>query len=1134
MRLPGIGKAASSDIGHQKKSAPYVPRCLLAASLLALVSAALVGLPATGAAAQSPPTAQPASADIAAEGIAADLAGEDAEDGLAPADALGGPPLGEAIDEVGLLDVLGPDGTYTLRDGDGEVRLRLLDPVDVDSSELAGLAAAAATAYTSDANDTASSGVTAPSNWLVSDSGQMFLMVGGVNVLFERRLSQPEISAVLAEHGVDPVHVSALGELPNAYLIKTVSDAASLRLADALSGEPGVVSAAPNLYTPLSAGPAPKSLPYTAATQRTHNRCTPYTEPYPDQLSACLWHLDADTDYRFSGADPTIDINLGDVWATTMGAGVTVAVVDHTWEATHEDIRDNVDTARSQILGGFTGENERASTPYHGTAVAGIVAARDNTVGGRGVAPRATLVNYNLLDNGSSAAEVTAMTLNKETVAVYNLSYGDTDSYSPTTSSHLWRQAVAEGLYTGFGGKGSSYVKAAGNGALLPGSDWASLEESNNHPGIIPVCALGADGASASYSERGASLWVCAPGGGIHSEPRILAPIGQNGYTDTFNGTSASAPIVSGVIALMRSVNADLTWRDVKVILANTAQKNHASDSSWTTGAAKYGSDAEKYSFSYKYGFGAVDAKAAVEAASSWTLLPTGYIFQREIYEYAALPDSGKEIELRSDFASALRAFASRMDFTEHVEVTVRGEIYDMRDYRWTLVSPSGTESLLAPEYTSCEAGTCGLRGIFRFGSSRHLGENPSGTWKLKVRRYAPDVAGCNGGGNGTGTVQSSRCQRISSFSETITSWKISVAGHTSSTAQPVKLSVSPSTVTEGGEVDVSVTVGGTAPAKDLVVPLKITDGTTTAAGSPGADYAALASITVAAGASSASAKLATAQAAVITARVNLTDLQAKPTSDDIRDAEIALEQARLTHDDTVRTSSNASAETKERAGVVYHQAQLDYQEALEPATPEELAEAQANLSAAEANLAVAQAARDDLAAGPDLVELNEAITTAQRHEATATAELEDLLAGADGGGPTDAMAGRGDNCPNPHALLQRKKLIPLGSDASVGYCQIHGPDAGPAQIFQQPLGRSVGPERYHHSLVVSPHLDPGVEHGVERRVGCPQGHRRHQQRGGQRDDGHRPQQTASDQPPDHRPKSHRNQMWSPQFPETG
>ena len=143
-----------------------------------------------------------------------------------------------------------------------------------------------------------------------------------------------------------------------------------------------------------------------------------------------------------------------------------------------------------------------------------------------------------------------------------------------------------------------------------------------------------------------------------------------------------------------------------------------------------------------------------------------------------------------------------------------------------------------------------------------------------------------------------------------------------------------------------------------------------------------------------AEAKLATAAATVISARVELMDLRIKPTPDDVRDAEITLEQARLTHLDTVRTGNNASAEVKERAGVIYYEAQLAYQEALAPATPEELAEAEANLAAAEANLAVAQTARDELVGGPDLVELNEAITTAERSEATAAAELEDLLDG--------------------------------------------------------------------------------------------------------------------------------------------
>ena len=180
-----------------------------------------------------------------------------------------------------------------------------------------------------------------------------------------------------------------------------------------------------------------------------------------------------------------------------------------------------------------------------------------------------------------------------------------------------------------------------------------------------------------------------------------------------------------------------------------------------------------------------------------------------------------------------------------------------------------------------------------------------------------------------------------------------------------------------------------------------------------------------------AESKLASAQAAVISAQVALGELRTKPTAHDIRSAEIALEQARLTHDDTVRTDSNASAQAKERAAVVYEEAQRAFAEAVRPATAEELAEAEANLAAAEANRAVAQAVRDSLAGGPDLVDLNEAITTAERNEATAAAELDDLL-----GGPTSTeLATRRANVASAESALAvaRARLDDLIAEVDAG-----------------------------------------------------------------------------------------------------
>ena len=76
-------------------------------------------------------------------------------------------------------------------------------------------------------------------------------------------------------------------------------------------------------------------------------------------------------------------------------------------------------------------------------------------------------------------------------------------------------------------------------------------------------------------------------------------------------GTSFAAPVVSGVVALMLEANASLSWRDVQGILATTSQKTDPSDASWATNSVGL-------HHSYKYGFGLVDAHAAVTAALSW------------------------------------------------------------------------------------------------------------------------------------------------------------------------------------------------------------------------------------------------------------------------------------------------------------------------------------------------------------------------------------------------------------------------------------------------------------------------------------------------------------------------------------
>ena len=69
------------------------------------------------------------------------------------------------------------------------------------------------------------------------------------------------------------------------------------------------------------------------------------------------------------------------------------------------------------------------------------------------------------------------------------------------------------------------------------------------------------------------------------------------------------------MVALVREANNALTWRDVKLILAASARRNDTDNTGWEEGAFKYGSNTDRYNYNDEYGFGMVDAKAAVDLA---------------------------------------------------------------------------------------------------------------------------------------------------------------------------------------------------------------------------------------------------------------------------------------------------------------------------------------------------------------------------------------------------------------------------------------------------------------------------------------------------------------------------------------
>ena len=140
--------------------------------------------------------------------------------------------------------------------------------------------------------------------------------------------------------------------------------------------------------------------------------------------------------------------------------------------------------------------------------------------------------------------------------------------------ARLWQLAVENGVTEGNDGKGVFYVWAAGNGHRA--GDDANLDGRANFYAVTAACAVTHRGDRSSYSEMGANLWVCGQGGDFVQEDDLLILTTENSdrYRDTFNGTSSAVPIVSGVAALVLEANPALTWRDVKLILADSARKN--------------------------------------------------------------------------------------------------------------------------------------------------------------------------------------------------------------------------------------------------------------------------------------------------------------------------------------------------------------------------------------------------------------------------------------------------------------------------------------------------------------------------------------------------------------------------------
>ena len=452
------------------------------------------------------------------------------------------------------------------------------------------------------------------------------------------------------------------------------------------------------------------------------------TDPAQNTEGDCLygfqWHLSgkafgrgSDNKFNTNSSTNTVHLNVAEVWEDYQGDGkdTYIAIIEPSpIDIEHPDLEANIASNYNYSMNNTHSTGNRR----HVVAVAGVAAARGyNGIGVRGVAPRAKMFivsNWHTEDTH----HFDAMTRNRARTAVSNNSY-DWGFFSHLSS--MWYLALETGIDKGFHGKGTVYVFSAGN----QGNEGVNTNYSpyTNYHAVIAVCGVDYRGKHTGYSEHGANLWVCALDGDKHEKYDIVTTnipdaSNNNGYTIGTSGTSFSAPMVSGIVALMRQANKNLSWRDVKVILADSAVKTDPDDKGWRQSGMKYGSFSDRYYFNHKYGFGLVDAKAAVDLAEEWVNLPPrekDAVVKEEVNSTDTTIHSSVRVQ-------------SDIDFIEHVDATIDFSIDQARDLSIELISPSGTTSTLAPP--GDDIGTT-LDVKWRFGSSRHLGEPASGEWRL-------------------------------------------------------------------------------------------------------------------------------------------------------------------------------------------------------------------------------------------------------------------------------------------------------------------------------------------------------------------------------------------------------------------
>ncbi|MCQ9134790.1 S8 family peptidase [Streptomyces hilarionis] len=448
-----------------------------------------------------------------------------------------------------------------------------------------------------------------------------------------------------------------------------------------------------------------------------------------------------DTEYakQWDLFESTAGMNVPPAWATSTGAGVTVAVID-TGYVTHSDLAANIvagydfigDTTLSADGDGRDGNPAdpgdyhaadacgsgipAANSSWHGTHVAGTIAAATNN--GKGVAGIAygakisplrvlgTCGGYDsdIIDaiTWASGGTVSGVPANANVAKVVNMSLGGDGACTSATQSAI----------TAAVNRGTTIVVAAGND-----NDNVANHSPGNCDNVISVGATNRAGAKASYSNYGSLVDISAPGGQTSTGTAngILSTLNSGARTPSsesyayYQGTSMATPHIAGLVALMKSANPSLTPAQIEAAVKANARP--------LPGACSGGC-----------GAGLADAARTVRAVSG-SGGSTGTVYSST--SAVAIPDNGSAVESPITVSGRTGNAPAALQVGVDITHTYRGDLVV------DLVAPDGTSYRLKAASSSDSADD--VRTAYSVDASA---ETANGVWKLRVQDTAAQDTG--------------------------------------------------------------------------------------------------------------------------------------------------------------------------------------------------------------------------------------------------------------------------------------------------------------------------------------------------------------------------------------------------------